>query len=356
MFFNEAYAAGLPTQGSVLAPHWDSLYNFLVGLSIFFFVIVVGAMIYFIFKYRERPGLKAKYITGNHTLEIIWTVIPLILLMVIFGWGYVVYNEMTNPPSDAYEVRVIGKQWLWQFQYEDGRVTTGELYVPANKPVKLVMTSEDVIHSFFVPNFRIKQDVVPGMYTSVWFEATVPGKHQIYCTEYCGASHSLMLGKVIALNEKEWADFKRGKKVGQDLPDMGPGSGNTLGSAPSLVDTGTQVSATSPDQIKLTQSKVTGRSQLAEDGAKLSQTKGCVACHTPDGAKGIGPSFKGFYDSEVELMSGQKVKADDNYIRESIEMPQAKIVKGFGPVMPTFKGMFSETEMNAMIAYIKSLK
>ena len=224
-----AFAASsghLPLQGSEVAVKWDALYMFLVWLSVFFFILVVGGMMYFVFKYKQRPGLKAKYITGNVPIEIVWTAVPFVLLMVIFGWGYYVYTEMTRIPQDAYEIRVVGKQWLWQFQYDDGRTTTNELYVPVNKPVKLLMTSTDVLHSFFVPNFRVKSDVVPGMFTTVWFEANVPGKHQIFCTEYCGTSHSLMLAKVLALEPAQWEAWKAGKKIG-DIPEAGeaPNSG-----------------------------------------------------------------------------------------------------------------------------------
>ena len=167
MFLNKAYAGNFLIQGTEVAAKWDTLYDFLVGLSVFFFVLVVGAMIVFAIQYRNRPGLKTKYITDNHLIEGIWIVIPTVLLLVIFGWGWVVYRDMTQTPADAYEIRVIGRQWNWQFQYDNGPSMVGQLVVPMNRPVKLVMTSEDVLHDFFIPNFRIKQDVVPGMYTSV---------------------------------------------------------------------------------------------------------------------------------------------------------------------------------------------
>jgi cytochrome c oxidase subunit 2 len=255
--------------------------------------------------------------------------------MVIFGWGYSVYLSMTQAPTDAYEVRVIAKQWLWQFQYDNGRTTIGELYVPMNRPVKLIMTSEDVLHSFFVPNFRVKQDVVPGMYTSVWFEAKMPGKHQIFCTEYCGTSHSGMLGQVIALDDKQWTDWNAGKKLGAI-----PVAGRELTEAEkaAVANGGKNVLP------------------LAEQGKALFESKGCLACHSPDGSPKVGPTLKGVFGSKVELADGSTVTADENFIRESIEKPQAKVVKGFQPVMPTFQGLLSETELNALIAYIKSLK
>lgn len=334
--FNEAFAGTLPTQGTDVATRWDLLYNFLVGLSAFFFVLIVGGMIYFAFKYRHRAGIKTKYITGNHVLESIFVVVPTILLLGIFAWGYSIYRDMTTPPSDAMEIHVIGKQWLWQFQYENGKTTIGEVFVPLNKPVKLVMTSQDVLHSVFIPSFRIKQDVVPGMYTSLWFEAKIPGRHQLYCTEYCGTSHSGMLAQVVVLDDQQWKDWNAGKK----LPTIHRGDG-----FPDLVQTSQSASSTGGEG-----------STLAELGKKQFETKGCVACHSVDGSPKVGPSLKGVFGHKVELVDGKTVDADENYIRESIELPAAKVVKGFPPSMPTFKGLLSEEEMNAVIAYIKSLK
>jgi cytochrome c oxidase subunit 2 len=346
--WNAAFAGSLPIQGTDVAGRWDNLYWFLVWLSVFFFVLVVGAMIYFCFEYRHKPGRKTKYITGNHLLEAFWIVIPTILLLVIFGWGYSVYNGMTSPPTDAYEVRVIGKQWLWNFQYTNGQTTTNELYVPLNKPVRLVMTSEDVLHDFFIPNFRIKQDVVPGMYSSVWFEAKVPGIHQIFCAMYCGTSHSGMLAKLIVLDENQWKTWDSGGKLG-DIPRAADGAGQPL----SAVEQAN-------DRLKTAQAAVEHptftRSTLADQGKKVFENRGCVSCHSTDGSPKIGPTQKGLFGSTVQLLDGKTLVADENYIRESIEKPQAKIVKGFSPVMPTFQGLINETEMNALIAYIKSLK
>jgi len=339
LFLQEAHASTLPLQATEVAGQWDNLYLFLVWLSVFFFVLVVGGMLYFAIRYRKSVSPRAKYITHNHLIEVIWTVIPTVLLLAIFGWGWVVYSHMTQAPADAIEIRVIGKQWQWTFQYQDGRVLPGKLYVPVNKPVKLVMTSEDVLHSFFVPNFRVKQDVVPGMYTSVWFQPTITGKHQVFCTEYCGSAHSLMLAKVIVLDDKQWLSFSRGKEIEDDqIPAAGIG-GMELASAEGS-------SAAQP--VKLT--------GLAAQGKSLLEAKGCIACHSTDGSQKVGPSLKGVFGSEVELASGDKVNVDENYIRESIENPGAKLVKGFGPVMPTFKGLVSETELNALVSYIKTIQ
>ncbi len=322
----------LPIAASDIAVKWDTLYFFLFWLSVFFFILVIGGMIYFAIRYRHQKNKTPTFIAESHTLEIIWSVIPTALLMVIFAWGYIVYREMVQAPPDAFEIRVIAKQWLWQFQYEDGRMTVGEVFVPVNKAVKFIMSSEDVLHSFFVPNFRVKQDVVPGMYTNVWFEPTVPGRHQIYCAEYCGTSHSQMLADLYVLTAEQWDAWKLGKKM-THLPEADP----AVQRAPVLSD-----------------SPMSG--SLAEWGKKLLTQKGCVACHSDDGIKKVGPSHKGLYNSKVELADGQTVVADENYLRESIENPQAKLVKGYGPLMPTFKGLINEEEMNAMLAYIKSLR
>lgn len=334
---------GLTQPASTVAKPFDSLYDFLMWLSILFFVLIVGAMIYLAIKYRAKPGRKTKYITDNHLIEAVWTFIPLVLLGVIFVWGYVVYHKMTNAPSDSYEVRVMAKQWSWQFLYEDGHSSTGELVVPMNRPVKLIMTSQDVLHSFFVPDFRIKQDVVPGMYTSVWFEATIPGKHQIYCTEYCGTAHSGMLAQVIALEDSEWDVWKKTKKLPAALAELGV--------------TAAAASETKPSAQAAPADTSSHGSVLAEQGKGYFTTKGCVACHSVDGTPrpGLGPTLKGVFGTQIEIAAGGSVKADENYIRESIENPTAKIVKGFNPLMPTFKGQLSEDEIAALIAYVKSL-
>jgi cytochrome c oxidase subunit 2 len=263
----------------------------------------------------------------------------------IFGWGYVVYNNMSQAPSNAMEIRVIGKQWAWDFQYDDGRVTNGEVFVPINTPVKLVMSSTDVLHSFFIPNFRIKQDVVPGMYTSVWFEAKIPGRHQVFCAEYCGNAHSQMLAHVVVLTPEQWKQWQRGKEVGE-VPHAGVG-GMKLAKA----DTDAGKTAEGSEAIQAPK-----MSALAVQGEKLMSAKGCVACHTFTGETKIGPSYKGIWGHEVELEDGSKVKVDENYIRESVFNPQAKIVKGFQPMMPPYQGQVTEEELNAIIAFIKSLK
>jgi cytochrome c oxidase subunit 2 len=342
MFFNSAFANTLPIAATEAAVRWDSLYDFLLWLSVFFFVLVVGAMIYFVVKYRNRPGHKAVYETGSHLLEAIWIGVPTVLLMIIFGWGYSVYRDMKQAPSDAYEIKVIGKQWAWTFLYDNGMAST-DLVVPVNKPVKLIMTSQDVLHGFFIPNFRVKQDVVPGMYSSVWFEATVPGRHQVFCTQYCGTSHSGMLAQVIALEDKDWNGWLRGKKI--DLGKIGK-AGETVAENSAQTSDVTETTAAAPLQ----------QISLADKGKAVYNKMACAQCHSTDGSVKAGPTFKGLYGSTVAITGGTTVTADDNYIRESIVDPNAKIVKGFAPQMPTFKGLIKEEDMTALIAFIKSVK
>lgn len=360
MLLPEAFAGTIPIQGTEIAARWDHLYIFLLWLSAFFFVLVVGAMLFFTFKYKHKPGVKTKYIAGHHLLEALWIGIPTFLLLIIFGWGYSVYHAMIQAPSDAYEVRVIGKQWFWTFQYEDGRTTVNELYVPIHQPVKLIMTSEDVLHSFFIPNFRIKQDVVPGIYSSIWFTATVPGKHQVFCAEYCGTSHSTMLAKVIALDPDQWSRWSRGQKLA-DIPEAGTETATAIPvpDEHALPDSQAMKKAKVGSAAKAAESRVAVpkvRFALIEQGQALYQNKGCVACHSVDGSPKIGPSHKGLFGRKTELADGRFVVADENYIRGHIENPNSGVVKGYSPMMPTFKGLISETEMNALIAYLKSLK
>jgi cytochrome c oxidase subunit 2 len=325
--FSQAYAAStLPLSATEVAVQWDHLYSFVVWLSVFFFVLVVGGMLVFMKKYKHVPGRKTEYFKDSHLLEAIWVGVPTAILMVLFVWGYWVYHTMRQTPADAYEIRVIGKQWLWNFQYDNGRMTTGEVFVPMNRPVKLIMTSEDVLHGFFIPNFRVKQDVVPGMYTSLWFKATIPGKHQVFCTEYCGTSHSGMLAKVVVLDDAQWEAWNNNKKVGE-IPTAGEG----------------------------TQGFAQAEFSLVEQGRIIHESKGCVACHSVDGSIKVGPSHKGVFGQKLEMANGQMQVVDENFIRSHIENPNANTVKGYAPVMPTFKGLITEAEMNALIAYMKSL-
>jgi cytochrome c oxidase subunit II len=302
----------LPPEGSSFAHNVDALYYFIHYLSLFFYILIVGAIVYFLWRYRrghrEGPGP-----THNLPLELTWSVIPLILLLAMFLWGFRGYMDMSMPPKGATEIHVVGKQWLWTFEYPDGFQQIGELHVPVNKPVNLVMTSEDVIHSFFVPSFRQKMDVIPGRYTSFWFDPILVGEHHVFCTEYCGDGHSDMLAKLVVHTPE---DYEAWKKKAQEEDTTTP---------------------------------------LPELGAKLYQSKACFTCHSTDGSVKVGPSFKGIYGHSVTLSDGTSVTVDDNYIRESILNPTAQVVQGFPPAMPSFQGQLRDREIAGLIAFIKSL-
>jgi cytochrome c oxidase subunit 2 len=338
----------LPVQATEIAARHDDLYVFLVLISIVFFAIVMGAMLYFTLKYRKGLGHKTKPVAHNLKLEIIWTAVPLVLLLVIFAWGWIVYRQMIHAPGDALVVRVQAQKWKWTFQYENGLTQDHHLVVPVNRPVKLLMSSYDVLHSFFVPAFRIKSDVVPRMYTSVWFEPKILGQHQVFCTEYCGGNpvigqngvlqpygnHSTMYAMVHVVKQEEFDSFLRGKPL-------------ALKPAPY------------EERARLNPPLKTSRLQpLADQGFQIAQAQGCVSCHTSDGksAPGGGPTWKGIWGSNRPLMTGETVRVDENYLRESILQSQKKVVKGFERVtMPPYQGVLDEMQVNALVEYIKTL-
>ncbi|MEX0769613.1 MAG: cytochrome c oxidase subunit II [Balneolaceae bacterium] len=304
----------LPPARSTLAAETDALFNFINVVSLIFLLGITIAIIYFAIKYRRKsPDDVTPLITHNNTLEITWSVIPLILVMIVFGWGYNGFLNLYTPPDDAYEIRVVAQTWTWQFHYQNG-YTGNELHVPVDRPVKLVMSSNDVIHSFYVPDFRIKKDVLPNRYTSVWFEATETGDAQIFCTEYCGTAHSNMLASVIVHEQEEFQTWLA--TAGSADDDMEP----------------------------------------AELGQALIQRNGCTACHSTDGSQLQGPTFQGIFGRETTLQDGSTVTVDENYIRESILEPQAKIVEGFPPVMTSFAGALDDRQIDAIIEYFKTLE
>ena len=308
----------MPAQASTLAANQDALFYFIYYLCLLFFVGIVGAMILFVVKGRHKNDgrpVKTSGVKGNHTLEVVWSVIPGILMVVIFGWGFKDWVKAVVPPGNAIDVRVTGQKWNWSFDYTASGVQSAQLVVPKGQAVRLTMSSKDVIHSFYVPAFRMKRDVLPGRYTVQWFEATQLGEFAVQCTEYCGTSHSGMLTKV--------------KVVPQEEYDKWIADGGDLGGA-----------GVPP----------------AELGAKLYEAKGCNACHSIDGSAKVGPSFKGLYGRAGEFADGAAYKADDTYIRESILEPQKHIVKGYPPVMPSYQGQLNDKQIAALIDYMKTLK
>ena len=261
-------------------------------------------------KFRRRsPDSVGARIHGGLALEIIWTVIPLLISLVIFVWGASVFFAMSRPPDDTLNIYVVGKQWMWTFQHLDGQREINELHVPIGRAVKLIMTSEDVIHDVFVPAFRVKADVVPGRYTNIWFEATKTGRYHLFCAEYCGTRHSGMVGEVVVMEPNDYQTWL---------------SGGTDGS-------------------------------LAAGGQKLFNDLACNTCHRPD-TQGRGPTLQGTFGKMQTLEGGQTVLVDEAYLRESILNPSAKITAGFQPIMPTFQGLVSEEGLLQLIEYLKSLK
>lgn len=299
-----------PEQASTMAARVDALYFFLVGVSVFFATLISLLIVMFAFRYRRRSaGDRPPEIVGDLRLEILWVVIPLGFTMVMFVWGAKLYFETYTPPADALEIHVVAKQWMWKAQHPEGRSEIDQLHVPLGRPVKLLLTSQDVIHDFFVPAFRVKTDVLPGRYTTVWFEPSKTGVYHLFCAEYCGTQHSGMIGRIVVMPPADYQSWLSGGETG--------------------------VSA-------------------AQAGARLFQSRGCVTCHLPnDSARG--PSLAGLLGQPVRLQDGRSVVADENYIRESILNPRAKLVAGYEPVMPTFKGQISEEGILQIIAYLKSL-
>jgi len=303
----------MPPQVSTVAQGVDWLFHFILAISVFFFLLIVAVMVVFIIRYRRRGGRAAEPSPShNMALEVTWTVIPLLLVVAIFGFGFKGYLDMSTPPANAYEILVDAQKWNWSFTYPNGYVDA-DLHVPVDRPVRLVLSSQDVIHSLYIPSFRIKMDVVPGRYSKAWFEATQPGEYDLFCAEYCGTSHSDMIANVIVHPVGEFETW--------------------LEKASNFLETMTPVEA----------------------GRKLYQVRGCQQCHSVDGSAKTGPSFLGIFGHEQALADGSSVIADENYIRESILEPQAKVVAGFDPVMPTYQGRLSDPEISAIIEYLKSL-
>jgi cytochrome c oxidase subunit 2 len=317
LWISKAYAgsSSMPPQASTMAADVDYLFWFLIAISTIASVLVIGGMLWFLFKYkRKSDNDKTAYITHNHLAEFLWSFIPLVLFMVCFVWGWKVFHDLRTSPENAYEVYVKGKKWAWDFEYNTGVVSPGELVVPIGKPIKLLMTSEDVLHSFYVPSFRIKQDVVPGRYTMAWFEATKLGEFQIFCTEFCGLNHSGMLAKVKVVTQEAFEAYLDGKKIEKLTP------------------------------LQL--------------GEKIYKTRNCNGCHSLKPNEVIvGPTFYGLFGKERAFNSAGSVVADENYIIESINNPNAKIVKGFNAnQMPAFEGQLSEEELRGVIEFIKAQK
>ncbi|HET9995319.1 MAG TPA: cytochrome c oxidase subunit II [Candidatus Acidoferrum sp.] len=301
-----------PEQASNFAPSVDALMLFITTVCLFFAVCITMAIIIFFFKYhRKSPNAIGISLHGDSRLETTWIIIPLILAMTMFAGGAVVYVDYRTAPKDTLDVYVIGKQWMWKAQQPNGLKEINELHVPVGRNVRLILASEDVIHDFFVPAFRVKMDVVPGHYNTMWFRPTKPGRYHFFCSQYCGTNHALMAGWVTVMEPSDYAAWLAGTSGGEANPVVA--------------------------------------------GEKLFTEKACITCHVPNGT-GRAPSLNGLYGAEVLLADGSKVVADDAYLRESLLQPNAKIVAGYQPVMPTFQGQLTEEQILALTLYIKSLQ
>jgi len=302
---------------SHLAGEVDSLLLFITGVILFFFLLTQGLLIYFAVKYRRKKGQEDRetpYITGNRVLEGVWIAIPALLVMSIFAYGYKVWDDMRTPIPGAEAIEVTASQWLYTFRYADGRQAVNEVRVQKGRPVEFIMTSPDVLHGFFIPEFRVKQDIVPGRYTRLWISPEKPGVYTIYCTQYCGVGHSEMLAKMYVMEPAEYEAWRSG-------------------------------------QVKAAQAE-----PLAGQGKALVEKYGCLACHSIDGTAKVGPSFKGLSGSTVELEGGGAALADEDYLKESIYEPGAKVVKGYRNIMPSFKGTMADDDTRSVIIYIETLK
>jgi cytochrome c oxidase subunit 2 len=309
-----AQSAYLPPKASTVAPYVDLLFNAILFITAFFCLLIFVMMGVFAFKYRHRPGNEGGESPGHSTaLELTWTIIPTIIVLVIFYYGFKGFLNETVVPPNAYEINVQSRMWNWGFVYPNGHVDP-ELHIPKDRPIRLVLTSDDVIHSLYIPAFRVQKMTVPGRYNRFWVEATQAGDFPVYCAQYCGTNHAEMITKCIV---HEQADFNAWLEV-----------------------------ASNPEK----QSGFTP----ARAGEQIMKARGCFQCHSMDGSASTGPTLKDAFGRTEALSDGSTITVDENYIRESIYYPQKKIVKGFGPVMPAFLGSLKDREIDWIIAYLKN--
>ena len=299
-----------PEQASTFAWQVDYLYFLLLALSAFFAVAIFFFLVLFSFKYRRRSeDERPRPSEDSIALEVTWSIIPLILSLAVFALGAGVFFRMYRAPENAIDIYVVAKQWMWKVQHPEGKREINELHVPVNQPVRLTLASEDVIHAFSVPAFRIKRDVVPGRYNTMWFEATKAGEYRLFCAEYCGTQHSGMVGRVVVMEQEEFQNWLSGGVSGETM---------------------------------------------VEAGARQFQQLGCETCHK-ESDQGRGPKLSGIYGHLVKLTTGQEVVADEDYLRNSILDPGSQVVGGYKPIMPTFQGQLSEETLLQIISYIQSL-
>ena len=303
-------SAVFPAEASTIAPYMDALYLFLLLMTLFGVVLVAALVFGFSFRYRRGRNPVATQVEGSTLLEATWTIIPLALFLVCFVWGALLYFRIYNPPANSMNIYIVGKQWMWKAEHPGGQHEINALHVPTGRPVQLTMISMDVFHSFSIPAFRVKREVIPGRYSTVWFNATDPGTYHLFCTQYCGTLHAGMIGDIVA---------------------MTPG-----------------------DYEKWAQASTSGMS-LAQNGERLFASMGCTACHNGSAAA-RGPSLAGVYGANLTLANGRQVLVNEAYLRDSILNPSQHVTAGFAPIMPTYQGQISEDGLIDLIEYIKTLQ
>jgi cytochrome c oxidase subunit 2 len=303
-------SALFPAEASTIAPYADALYFFLLAITVIG-IVLVGVLVFgFSIRYRKSRNPVATQVEGSTLLEATWTIIPLALFMVTWIWGALLYFRIYNPPTNAMNIYVVGKQWMWKAEHAGGQHEINALHVPTGRPVQLTMISQDVFHSFSIPDFRVKREVIPGRYSTVWFEATTPGAYHIFCTQYCGTNHSAMIGEVTVLSPEDYE--------------------------------------------KWTQESTSGMS-LAQNGERLFASMGCNACHSGSAAS-RGPNLAGVYGSKLQLTNGSEVIVNDAYLRDAILNPSQHITAGYAPIMPTYQGQVSEDGLIDLVEYIKNMQ
>jgi cytochrome c oxidase subunit II len=299
-----------PPQASTTAQQVDWLFFALTAVTLFFCTVVFAPILFFAIKYRRGSKAdRSNAWSGSLFLESGWTLLPLLIAIGLFGWGAVIYFRMERPPPDALQVQVVGKQWMWRLQHAEGKREINELHVPVGQTVALTMTSQDVIHSFYIPAFRVKQDVLPGKYTGEWFKATRPGEYHLFCAEYCGTSHSGMIGRVVVMQPLEYEKWLNAGESGETT---------------------------------------------AVAGGRLFRERGCSGCHSLN-SHFHAPLLEGIYRKPVALANGTIIQADDQYLRDSILLPGKQISAGYENIMPSYAGQLGEEEIMQLIAYLKSI-
>lgn len=301
--------AVFPPEASTIAPYTDALFIYLILISLFGMGVVLVIMVGFSVRYRKERSPEPTPIEGNTLLEAAWTIIPLALFMITFVWGALLYFRIYNPPTNAMNIYIVGKQWMWKAEHPGGQHEINALHIPINKPVQLTMISQDVFHSFSIPAFRIKREVIPGRYSTVWFEATTAGTYHLFCSQYCGTLHSSMIGEVVAMRPEEYQAWIAGSTSG---------------------------------------------SSLAQNGERLFESLGCNSCHSGN-ANAHGPNLAQSYGSKIQMADGSTVVVDDAFLRDSILNPTMHQIQGFAPIMPTYQGQVSEDGLIDLVEYIRKL-